>query len=145
MQVPIDIKLSLRTGTVYYFEHRELSSGESHYFIVLNSDPMNQKVLLMSVITSKVENQERRIKRAGHPEETLVKFSSEDYGELRVESCVNCNKIFSKPLAELVVQWPHIKKTPLDLPAGLIEQIIAGVEMSPEVSEEEKALICKKN
>ena len=141
MIVPFDISLTLRTGTVYYFEHRTLHSGEPHYFIILNSDPFSQEVLLMSVITSKIENQERNIKRAGHPEETLVKFTPADYSELRVESCVNCNKVFSKALVELIEQWGQIKRKPLDLPSSILEKILTGVELSPEVSEEEKAAI----
>jgi hypothetical protein len=141
MNIPIEIKLSLRPGTVYYFEHRELTSGDPHFFVVLNSDPLSQQVLLMSVFTSKVDNQLRRNRRAGHAEETLVKISPSDYSELNVESCVNCNKVFSKPLAELISQWRNIRKKPNDLPTEILAKILAGVELSTAVAEEEKALI----
>jgi hypothetical protein len=141
MYVPFDIKYSLRQGTVYYFQHRELTSSEPHYFVVLNSDPLSQQVLLMSVFTSKVENQLRGIKRAGHAEETLVKILPTEYSELSVESCVNCNKVFSKSLAELISQWGNIRKKPNDLPHDVLVKILVGVELSTAVAEEEKALI----
>jgi hypothetical protein len=141
MHIPFDIKVSLRPGTVYYFEHRELTSSEPHYFVVLNSDPLSQQVLLMSVFTSKVDKQLRGLKRAGHAEETLVKISPSDYSELSVKSCVNCNKVFSKPLVELISQWPNIRKKPSDLSRGILDKILEGVELSTAVAEDEKALI----
>jgi hypothetical protein len=141
MNIPFDITLSLRSGTVYNFEHREFHSVEPHFFVVLNSDALSQQVLLMSVFTSKVEKQIRGIKRAGHADETLVEISPSDYSELSVESCVNCNKVFSKPLAELISQWPNVRKKPTDLPPEILGKIIVGVELSKVVAEEEKALI----
>ena len=141
MGIPLEIRLTLRAGTVYYFQHRELSSGEPHYFIVLNSQLLSQRVLLLSVFTSKIEKQERNIRRAGHAEETLVKVSSAAYPELTRESCVNCNKVFTKPLSELISLYPKLQRKPADLPAEILAKILAGVEMSLEVSEEEKELI----
>lgn len=141
MEVPFDIKLTLRQGTVYYLQHRELTSSEPHYFIVLNSSPVEQRVILMSVFTSQIEKQERALHRAGHPEETLVRINSSEYPELTKDSCVNCNKVFSKPLAELIQHWPNMTKKPTDLPTEIMQQILAGIELSSQVSEEEKALI----
>lgn len=141
MEIPFDIKLTLRRGTVYYLQHRDLSSPEPHYFIVLNTSPVEQKVILMSVFTSQIKKQERAIQRAGHPSETLVRIGPSDYGELTKESCVNCNKVFSKPLAELVQLWPNMTKNPTDLSDKLLEQILNGIELSSQISEEEKTLI----
>ena len=141
MEIPFDIKFTLRRGTVYYLQHRGLSSSEPHYFIVLNSAPMEQRVILMSVFTSQIEKQERAITRAGHREETLVRINPSDYSELSKDSCVNCNKVFSKPLAELIQNWPNMAKKLIDLPGDILEKILTGVELSSLVSEEEKALI----
>ena len=49
-------------GSVYYFAERHLTSPEPHYFIVVNSDPLAQQVLLLSVVTSKVEKVKLRRK-----------------------------------------------------------------------------------
>jgi len=143
MSIPLDIKLTLRRGTVYYLQHRDLSSSEPHYFIVLNTSPIEQRVILMSVFTSQIEKQERAIRRAGHPEETLVRIDPSQYPELTKESCVNCNKVFSKPLDELAQHWSSMTKKPTDLPSALVDQIVHGIELSSQVSEEEKSLIRK--
>jgi CO dehydrogenase/acetyl-CoA synthase alpha subunit len=141
MDVPFDITLTLRRGTVYYFQHRDLSSVEPHCFIVVNTTPIGQKVILMTVFTSQIEKQERAIRRAGHPAETLVRINPSDYPDLTKESCVNCNKVFSKTLAELVQLWPGMIKKPTDLPSAIVQEILNGIEKSSQVSEEEKSLI----
>ena len=55
-EVPWELRLTLRPGAVYYFQHRALTSVEPHYFIVVNSDPLRDQVLLLAVATSKVES-----------------------------------------------------------------------------------------
>lgn len=56
----LTVRLSLREGSVYYFTERTLTSADPHYFIVVNSDPLTRQVLLLSVVTSKVEEVKRR-------------------------------------------------------------------------------------
>jgi hypothetical protein len=58
--LPWEIRLTLRTGSVYYFVDRGLNSPEPHYFIVINSDPMAQEVLVLNVITSQVDKVRQR-------------------------------------------------------------------------------------
>jgi hypothetical protein len=47
------LRLTLREGSVYYFTERSLTSAEPHYFIVVNSNPITQELLLLGVVTSK--------------------------------------------------------------------------------------------
>lgn len=141
MDIPLELRLTLRPGTVYYLKHRELDSAEPHYFIVLSNSPLKDKVVLMNVLTSKVENQRRRIIRRQLPAETLVEITPVEYSELTKESCVNCNQVFTKPLAEIIQLFPYMTKKPNDLPKDLLRKILEGVEASPLVSETEKKLI----
>jgi len=48
--IDLKLRLTLREGSVYYFTERHLTSSEPHYFIVVNSDPLAQLVLLLSVV-----------------------------------------------------------------------------------------------
>ncbi len=59
--IDLKLRLSLREGSVYYFTERTLTSPEPHYFIVVNAHPLTQQVLLLSVVTSKVEEVKHRI------------------------------------------------------------------------------------
>ena len=75
--LPVVLRLTLRSGTVYYFEHRGLTSAEPHFFIVLNADPQSDKVLILAVGSSQIDTVRRR--RAGLPPESLVVVDQSDY------------------------------------------------------------------
>ena len=138
--LPWELRLTLRPGTVYYFQHRGLTSPEPHYFIVVNSDPLADQVLLLAVSSSKVETVRQR--RRHLPPETLVEITPTEYGELKLPSIVDCNQIFRRSLAELAADWVagNLKHKD-DLPASLLARIQAGIKLSPLVEAEAKALI----
>ena len=142
MQIPIEIRLSLRQGTVYYMAERGLSSVEPHYFVVLNQNPLGSKILLLLVASSQVEKAQKRISRKNLPPESLVVIEEAEYDDFSKDSCIDCNKLFNKSLEELCEQWRkkevHAHK---DLPRDLVERLIEGVKASTLISEDDKVLI----
>lgn len=142
MNVPYEIRLSLRQGTVYYMAERGLSSIEPHYFVVLNQNPLESKLLLLLVATSQVEKAKGRILRKNLPSESLVVIDDAEYDDFSKESCIDCNKLFNKSLEELCEQWREKEvRAHKDLPRELVEKLIEGVKASPLIVEEDKALI----
>jgi hypothetical protein len=142
VNVPYEIRLSLRQGTVYYMAERGLSSIEPHYFVVLNQNPLDSKLLLLLVATSQVEKAKGRISRKNLPSESLVVIDDAEYDDFSKESCIDCNKLFNKSLEELCEQWRKKEVSAhKDLPRELVEKLIAGVKASPLITEEDKALI----
>jgi hypothetical protein len=137
--VPWEVRVSLRAGTVYYFADSALTSAEPHYFIVVNARPLEQEVVILTVCSSKVEGVRRR--RAELPG-TLVEMSPMIYGELKKETVVDCNTVFRRSLAELVgkIQRGEVKYK-MDLPAELLGEIQAAVRKSPLVENEIKLLL----
>ena len=91
------LRLTLREGTVYYFTHRSLTSPEPHYFIVVNADPLAQRVLLLAVVTSQVATV--KLRRKSCPE-TLVELTPAAFDVLTKPSIVDCNDLKEVPLAE---------------------------------------------
>ena len=53
--IPLELRLGLRAGSIYYFQSRELTSGEPHFFVVINREPLAAKLLLLTIVTSKVD------------------------------------------------------------------------------------------
>jgi len=142
VQIPLEIRLSLRQGTVYYMAERGLSSVEPHYFVVLNHDPLGSKILLLLVESSQVEKARKRIFRKSLPPESFVVVDEARYDDFSKESCIDCNKLFNKSLEELCEQWRKKEVLPhKDLPRELVEMLIKGVMASPLISGEDKALI----
>ena len=137
--IPLELQLGLRTGSVYFFRSRELKSGDPHFFIVVNSNPIPTRQLLLTVVTSavdKVSHQNRE-----RPE-TVVKISPTEYDEFKVLSAVDCNVLLEKPLSELagLVKRKEVRYHK-DLPPEIFAKIKAAILSSPLVADELKLLI----
>ena len=140
MEIPWEIRLTLRAGTVYYMADRGLSSVEPHYFVVVNADPIGDEVLLLTVASSQIDSVKRR--RRGEPASTVVEIAEAEYAEFSRDSVIDCNQVFSKSLADLCGQWNRKEiRSKLDLPRSILERLQQGVLESRLVSESDKEKI----
>ena len=135
------LKLSLREGSIYYFEERTLTSEQPHYFLVINSDPLSQHVLVLGVVTSKVE--ETRKRRRDCPECLVELGPAELPGVLKKASIVDCNSPKSVPLAEFNARFvrKEIRCFGKDVPSALRKALRAAIHASKVVPAEMKALV----
>lgn len=136
------LALSLREGTVYYFTHHTLYSPEPHYFIVVNHDPLRQKVLLLGVVTSKIEKAKLRRKECI---ETLVEMDETSFDVLTKPSVVDCNDLKEVPLTDFNARFVanEIKYFDKDLPMILRKALRKAIHASIILSDEQKALVAK--
>ena len=136
----MEIRLSLRQGTVYYMADRSLSSIEPHYFVAVNAFPLRDEVLLLTVASSQIETVKRR--RAKEPESTVVEIPEAEYADFTKDSVIDCNQVLTKPLAELCAQWSRKEiVAKLDIPEDLLEKLQHAVLSSRLVSETDKRRI----
>lgn len=136
------LRLTLREGSIYYFAERSLTSPEPHYFIVVNSDPLSQKVLLLTVLTSQVDSAKARRKDCP---ETLVELSPAECGVFKKLSIVDCNDLKEVTLAEFNTRFvrQEIRCFGQDLPAPLRRALRKAIHASDIVSGEMKSLVAK--
>lgn len=115
---------------------RQLASAVPHYFVVVNVRPLEDRVLVLAVITSQVDKVRHR--RAALPG-TTVPLCPADYPELSQPSMGNGNSVFRKSLAELVkkIKRGEVRYKP-DIPGTLLQAIQAAIPASPLVEEETK-------
>ncbi len=140
MQVPWEIRVSLRQGTVYYMAERNLRSAQPHYFIVVNSDPLGDEVLLLTVASSQIDTVKRRCSR--EPGSTVVEINEADYADFTKDSVIDCNRVFTKSLADLCAQWHRKEIVPkLDIPKEILDRLKQGILDSRLVSEADKRRI----
>lgn len=140
MQVPWEIRVSLRQGTVYYMAERHLTSAQPHYFIVVNADPLGDEVLLLTVASSQIDTVIRRCSR--EPVSTVVEISEADYADFTKDSVIDCNRVFTKSLADLCSQWHRKEIVPkLDIPKEILDRLKQGILDSRLVSEADKRRI----
>jgi|ERR1035437_96877 hypothetical protein len=137
--LPMELRLGLRAGNVYYFQSRELSSGQPHFFIVVNRDPITTKLLLLTIVTSKVDKVRIRNRERPH---TAVEISPQEYSEFTMLSAVDCNVVLEKSLTELagLVRRKEVRYHK-DLSPEIFGKIKAAILASPLVADELKLLL----
>jgi hypothetical protein len=136
--LPIELRF-VRPGSVYYFQARELSSAAPHFFVVVNREPVTTKVLLLTIVTSKVDKVRFRNRERLH---TVVEISPKEYDEFKLPSAVDCNVVLEKPLAELagLVKRKEVRYHK-DLPPEIFAKIKNAILSSPLVADELKLLL----
>jgi hypothetical protein len=136
------LRLTLREGSVYYFTERSLTSAEPHYFVVVNSNPIGQELLLLGVVTSKVAEVKQRRRDSA---ESLVEISPRDFEIFRKLSIVDCNDLKQIQLVEFNGRFlrNEICYFDKDLPASLRNAVRRAIRASPIVPDEIKALVAK--
>ena len=137
--LPLELRLGLRAGSVFYFQSRELTSGQPHFFVVVNRDPIGTKRLLLTIVTSNIEAVRRRNRERP---KTFIEISLADYDELKVDSAIDCNVVIEKPLSELVgmVQRKEVRYHQ-DLPAIIFASLKTAVIASSVVPDELKQML----
>ena len=138
-RLPLELKVGLRSGSVFYFQAREMSSVEPHFFVVLNRDPLGQGLLLLTVFTSKIEKV--RLRNRERPE-TVVEFDHNDYRPLTEATAVDGNVIIRRSVSEMaeLVRRRAVGYHP-DLPTALLDRLRAAALASPVIEDEDKDLI----
>ena len=137
--LPFALKIGLRPGSVYCFQARELKSPEPHFFVVVNREPVSTKVLLLTIVSSKVEKVRFRNRERLH---TVVEISPKEYDEFKMFSAVDCNVVLEKPLAELagLVKRKEVRYHK-DLPPEIFVKVKNAILSSPLVPDELKSLL----
>jgi hypothetical protein len=136
------LRLTCREGSIYYFEERHITSPEPHYFTVVNSDPLAQRVLVLSVVTSQVENV--ILRRKACPE-TLVELAPDIFDVLKKPSIVDCNDLKQIPSAEFNARFvgKEIHCFDKDLSAALRKVLRRPIYASNILPAEVKALVAR--
>jgi hypothetical protein len=136
----IQIKATLKSGSVYYFEDDSLSSTEPHYFIVLNHDPSNDFLLLLVCSSSQI--QKVKIRNKNNPSSTLVELTPKDFSDFTKDSIIDCNRVFPRSVNELILKLSEGKlKLKSDLPVAIVSKLQQGVLDSTMVEESLKRIL----
>ena len=139
--IPLELRLALREGSIFYFQNRAHTSSLPHFHIVVNADPLGERVLIFTVVTSKIERV--KYERRNTPE-TLVELGLADLpGVLTKPSIVDCNDFTSSPLADFCERWEsrEIQAPGANVPPALRKALRAAIHASKLIPAEIKALI----
>lgn len=136
----VQIKSTIRPGSVYYFTEESFSSPEPHYFIVINTNPQSDTAIFLVCASSQIPRVKTRRKMC--PSQTLVEIDPGQYPDFKWPSVVDCNHVAEKNIDQLVEKLSEGKlkfKTEMDV--ILVEQLRDGVMQSPMVERRIKVLL----
>lgn len=147
MEIPpkIKIPLCIEQGCVFNFFidfNDSKRESKNRYFVVLNSCPKTDLILIMVTSTKQIEKKYEFIKKAGISEDTLVKIIPKEYPVFSQDSIFNCNDVFEIKIEDLIkkieengsMNYPRMA-------TGLVSKLIKGVKESPRVTEDIKKLL----
>jgi hypothetical protein len=142
-KVPLELRVSLREGSIFYFQERSLTSAEPHFHIVANADPLGQQVLILTIVTSKVDKV--KYLRRDRPD-TLVELSSSDLPKVLTKpSIIDCNRVTRVSLDEFCGHWTRneIRSFAQDAPLVLRRAIRRAIHASDILAGEVKLLVAQ--
>lgn len=129
-------------GDVFYIRTRETNTGKFHWHVVLADE--DDFVVVLAIITSKIDLQKKLARETGCPQETIVEFAADNYAPLTMPSCINCNRAFwiarsdfeeaKRAAGRRACGYPSF-------PERLLEKVYRGVKASRVVSPKMKTLI----
>lgn len=135
MDIPpeVVIKSSIRPGSVYYFPHESLVSPDPHFFVVINLDPIAEKVILLVCSSSKIATVKRR--NRGNPPETLVEIRQEQYPDFTCDSIIDCNNnVFLESIEALIERLKNKRlRLKTEMHMALVEKLRKGVLASRQI------------
>ena len=140
-KIPLELRVGLREGSIYYFQDRKLTSREPHFHIAVNADPLGQDVLLLTIVTSKVDKVKHR---RSNCLQTVVEMTPADLPKvLTKDSIVDCNDLIRVPLDEFCESWKRkeIEAFAEDLSAALRRAMRKAIHASDILADELKALV----
>ena len=133
------LRMTLRRGTVYYMLHPDVLSDQPHYLVVLNREPVSDRVLVLACCSSSLDRNRQMCNR--YPG-TYVEITPEEYPAFRTLTSVNGGGVVELPMRDLenAVRNQTVRNHD-DMPADVVDRIAAAVRLSPRVANELKAML----
>lgn len=144
MDIPpgIRVKGGLRTGTVYFFkEESHASEAPAHFFVVLNTNPISDKVLILVCASSKIDRVKWR--RRNLSTATLVEIMPSEYAGFTLPTIFDCNEVYEKTIEQLVrkLESGSLGANNFEMNPELVEKLRVATKASPLVRRELKDLL----
>lgn len=134
------LRLTLQGGSVYYLQHRSLSSAKPHYFIVMNLNPREDAFLVLTVASSNITGVRQRSRNL--PPETTVEVLPAEYPEFCVPSVIDCNYYFRVTKQELLQKLQAgLAAEKTRIPPHILAKLRTGILQSPLIEDTVKDML----
>lgn len=136
----VQIRATLRPGSVFYFCEETHGTETPHYFVVLNHEPLADQVVVLACASSQVEKVRRRTARFPG---TLVEVTRNQYLDFTADvTAFDSGNILTKTVPDLVRRLASGElRLKSEMPADIVANLRAAVKASPTVDRKIKALL----
>lgn len=145
MDIPpeIAIKSTIKPGSVYYFYEESFKTAHPHYFVVLNTKPLEDDVaILVCAVTLDIKTIEAKERLGYKRGETLFDVAPSECPLFKRPTLFDCNVVFLKTLPVLIEKLNNgdlaLKGT---IPDELLKKLRLGALASRQVEHRYKKLI----
>ena len=135
-----EILMFLNSGAVFYGLHRNVTSAKSHYLVVLNKNPSNDELIVVSVATSNIKYRKTLYDDF---DKTCVTVKKDEYTHFTADETVfDCNDLKTIPIEEFLYQVRTEKWECKDnIPTEILYKLISAAKQSNIVKESLKKLL----
>lgn len=135
----VQIRATIKSGSVYYFVEESFSSDEPHYFISLNNPQQTEDTVVLVCSSSQIAKVRRR--RQNLPN-TTVEISVQDYSGFPQNSIVDCNTVLKKKVDTLIGKLERGElKLKKEMDGWIVEELKKAALQSTLVEYEVKKLL----
>lgn len=134
------IKSTIKPGSVFYFIEEALKfSEEPHYFIVINHNPITDRVILLVCASSQIQKV-KRMRRS--ITDTIVEVAKREYPDFTKDSIIDCNGVFERSISTLVQKLKEGDlKAKREIDISIVEKLRKATIASPLVENNIKKLL----
>lgn len=143
MDIPAEIQLksTIRPGSVFYYKENSWKAPHPHFFVVINYNPTIDDALILVGATTLDVKIFYRIEHL--PRETVVDVTQKDCPFLKKISYFNCNNVIQKKIEHLVEKLENneMQISHHYVNDEVLGKLRLGVKASPQVERWIKNLI----
>lgn len=146
LEIPpeIQMKASIRQGSVFYFKEDGFKTEKPHYFVVLNNSPIEDNIIiLVCAVTFDLDVFQKISKNLPYiPKETYVDVTVEECSFLSKTTLFDCNQVFQRSVDSLITKLKHKQLRQIGyIEEAVLERLTQGVLLSPKVTQEIKKIV----
>ncbi|MFA6522345.1 MAG: hypothetical protein WCT24_02000 [Patescibacteria group bacterium] len=144
MDVPAEIQMraTIKCGSVFYFIEESFVGDKPHYFVVLNRFPLLDDGLILICAVSLDMHVIERVEQLGYERVTLVDVTPEQCALFQRPTLFDCNTVITKPMGVLIQKLRNqTLRRCTSISEELLEKLREGVLQSRQVSEKVKKLV----
>jgi len=138
----IQIRATIKPGSVFLFANEDYYNSTPHYHIALNKEPLSDNVILLVCAVTFDSDVLCNIDQSPFPDETYVSVTPNQCNLFNNISMIDCNRVKEKSIDKLIEKLSNNELKMIDkIEVELLEKLREATILSPAVEERLKKML----